>query len=197
MTDCVNRTMTRRDVIRGAAAAMAATGIRGLGGASPSASAAEPGKFDLPRFLPNHGNCVYEAKGLLRTWPAGGPKELWRVEVGWGKSAVVEVAGQSFTAAETDDKQWAVCLDPRTGGTRWKSLLLPKPNRHFEKGPVTSPVVDGDRVYFVPYATFENDVWEMRGPIVCLKTDGTELWRADKTFWGTEEIGRASCRERV
>ena len=26
----------------------------------------------------------------------------------------------------------------------------------------------------------------MRSPIVCLKTDGTELWRADKTFWGTE-----------
>ena len=23
-------------------------------------------------------------------------------------------------------------------------------------------------------------------PIVCLKTDGTELWRADKTFWATE-----------
>ena len=26
----------------------------------------------------------------------------------------------------------------------------------------------------------------MRSPIVCLKTDGTELWRADNTFWGTE-----------
>jgi outer membrane protein assembly factor BamB len=26
----------------------------------------------------------------------------------------------------------------------------------------------------------------MRCPIVCLKTDGTELWRADKTFWATE-----------
>ena len=108
------------------------------------------------------------------------------MEVGWGKSAVVEAGGLAFTAAETDDKQWAVCLDPLTGATRWKKLLLAKPNRHFEKGPVTSPVVDGDRVYFVPYATFENDVWEMRGPIVCFKTDGTELWRADKTFWGTE-----------
>jgi outer membrane protein assembly factor BamB len=26
----------------------------------------------------------------------------------------------------------------------------------------------------------------MRCPIVCLKTDGTELWRADQTFWATE-----------
>ena len=51
---------------------------------------------------------------------------------------------------------------------------------------MTSPVVDGDRVYFIPYAIYESDVWEMRCPIVCLKTDGTELWRADKTFWATE-----------
>ncbi len=150
------------------------------------ACAAQTGNQDLPRFLPNHGNSVYQAKGLLRKWPAEGPKELWRVEVGWGKSAVVEVGGTAFTAAETDGKQWALALDPATGATRWKRLLLPKENRHFERGPVTSPVVDGDRVYYIPYAIQGTDVWEMRSPIICLKTDGTELWRADKTFWGTE-----------
>jgi outer membrane protein assembly factor BamB len=146
----------------------------------------EAGNTDLTRFLPNHGNSVYEAQGLLRQWPAGGPKELWRVEVGFGKSAVVEAGGLAFTAAETEEQQWAICLDPRTGVTRWKRLLLAKPNRHFEWGPVTSPVVDGERVYFIPYANFRNDVWELRCPIVCLKSDGTELWRADETFWGTE-----------
>jgi len=169
-----------------AAAALAFPWTHRLAGTSGRAFAGEAGSSDLERFLPNHGNCVYEAKGLLREWPPGGPKELWRVEVGWGKSAVVEARGLAFTAAETDDKQWALCFDPLTGATRWKHLLWPKPNRHFEKGPVTSPVIDGDRVYFIPYAIFETDVWEMRSPIICLKTDGTELWRADKTFWGTE-----------
>jgi outer membrane protein assembly factor BamB len=151
------------------------------------AHAAEGGNTDLPRFLPNSGNSVYQAAGLLRRWPPEGPKELWRVEVGWGKAAVVESAGRAFTAAETDEKQWAVCLDPETGRTLWKRLLLPQKNRHFEWGPVTSPVIDGDRVYFIPYANHEGDVWEMRGPIICLRTDdGEELWRADQTFWGTE-----------
>jgi len=157
-----------------------------LVGAGEAGPEPEAPNTDLPRFLPNHGNSVYSAKGLLRAWPNGGPKELWRVEVGWGKSSVVEAAGLAFTAAETDDQQWALCLEPATGATRWKHLLWPKPNRHFEKGPVNSPVIDGDRVYFIPYAIFEKDVWEMRSPIVCLKTDGTELWRADNTFWGTE-----------
>ncbi|NLX96333.1 MAG: PQQ-binding-like beta-propeller repeat protein [Rhodopirellula sp.] len=140
---------------------------------------------DLERFLPNDGNSVYQAKGLLRQWPAEGPKELWRNEIGWGKSAVVEAGGQAYTATETDDKQYAVCLDPLNGKVLWKTLIYPKNNRHFAKGPVTSPVVDGDRVYFIPYAV-DRDVWDMCAPIICLKTDGSELWRQDKSFFGTE-----------
>lgn len=150
------------------------------------AMAQQSGRSDLPRFLPNDGNSVYERSGLLRVWPPEGPRQLWQAHVGWGKSAVVEVDGAAYTLTETDDKQYAICLDPATGAIRWKHLLLPKPNRHFAWGPVTSPVVDEDRVYVIPYDIFEKDVWEMRCPIICLRTDGTLLWRADQTFWATE-----------
>lgn len=141
---------------------------------------------DLLRFLPNDGNSVYEETELFRKWPEGGPKELWRAEVGWGKSAVVEARGRAFTATETDDKQYAISLDPATGEVLWKKLLFPEKNRHFAWGPSTSPVIDGDRVYFIPYAIFEKDVWEMRCPVVCFKLDGTELWRHDTEVWATE-----------
>ena len=157
-----------------------------FGSISSVGHAFEAQNMDLERFLPNHGNSVFNATGLLRKWPSGGPKELWRVEIGWGKTAVVEAGGRAFTATETDRKQWAICLDPLTGETRWKTLLFPKENRHSVKGPVTSPVIDGDRIYFIPYAIYKGDMWEMRCPIVCLKSDGTELWRADETFWATE-----------
>ncbi|MHB8900746.1 MAG: outer membrane protein assembly factor BamB family protein, partial [Thermoguttaceae bacterium] len=140
---------------------------------------------DLPRFLPIGGNSVYEVKGLLRQWPAAGPKELWRNQVGWGKSAVVESRGLAFTATETDDQQYALCLDPASGAVKWKTVIFPRQNRHQTKGPVTSPVVDEDRVYYIPYGN-DLDVWDMCGPIICLKTDGTELWRQDKDFFGTE-----------
>lgn len=140
---------------------------------------------DLHRFLPPDGNSVYPATGLLRQWPADEPKELWRTEIGWGKSAVVEVRGKAFTATEIDDKQYAICLDPLSGATQWKSLLYPKKNRHQTKGPVTSPVVDEERVYYIPYAV-DRDVWDMCAPIICLNTDGAELWRQDTSFFGTE-----------
>jgi outer membrane protein assembly factor BamB len=143
------------------------------------------GDQDLNRFLPVDGNSVYQANGLLRQWPEDGPTRLWTADLGWGKSAVVEVDGKAYTATETDDKQWAVCLDPNNGQTLWKKLLYPGKNRHFANGPVTSPVVDGDRIYFIPYAT-RDDVWDMCSPIVCLKSDGTELWREDQELWGTE-----------
>lgn len=154
---------------------------------APQLPAADSAGGDLDRFLPNGGNSVYSnARGLLRAWPEGGPKILWQTAVGWGKSAVVEAGGSAFTAGETEDKQWAFCLDPATGAVRWKHLLTPKPCRHFQWGPSTSPLIDGDRVYFVPYDIFEGDVWEMRCPIVCLKLDGTEVWRANQSFWATE-----------
>lgn len=146
----------------------------------------QPGGTDLQRFLPNSGNSVYEVEGLMRGWPAAGPKELWRAEIGWGKSAVVEAKGRAFTAAEIDEKQWAICLDPETGEVLWKKMLFPEPNRHFAWGPSTSPVIDGSRVYFIPYATFEDDVWEMRCPVFCFDLDGTELWRRDTEIWATE-----------
>jgi len=147
--------------------------------------AGEPANSDLLRFLPNDGNSVYEAKGLLRQWPAEGPKQLWRAEIGYGKSAIVEAGGRAFTATEIDEKQYAICLDPETGSIKWKLLLVPKKNRHFAWGPVTSPVIDGERVYMIGY-DIDKDVWDMRCPIVCMKTDGTELWRVDGPVWATE-----------
>ncbi len=47
-------------------------------------------------------------------------------------------------------------------------------------------MIDGDRVYFIPYAIHQGDVWEMRCPVVCYRTDGTELWRVDQEIWATE-----------
>jgi outer membrane protein assembly factor BamB len=87
--------------------------------------------------------------------------------------------------AQIDDKQYGICLDPLTGKLLWKSLLLPKPNTHFQGGPVASPVVDGDRVFFIPYDN-EKNPFKPHCPVVCVKNDGTELWRENDNVWATE-----------
>ncbi len=51
---------------------------------------------DLPRVFAEDNNTVYNGAGLLRTWPKGGPKELWRAEIGGGWIAVTEAGGHTF-----------------------------------------------------------------------------------------------------
>lgn len=143
--------------------------------------------MDLTRFLPNDGNNVYNATGLLRAWPAAGPKELWRATIGVGKSAVLESNGRLFTAAQFEGKQWALCLDPKTGKTLWKHELLNKENTHQVRGPVTSPIIDGDRVYYIPYLNNKGDFYDILCPVFCLRVaDGSEVWHEDKLYTATE-----------
>ena len=138
---------------------------------------------DLLRFLPNSGNNVYQATGLLRRWPADGPRELWRVKIGDGKSAIAESCGRAYTTTQIDNRQYAVCLDPATGRILWKRLLLPRGNHHVVNGPVSSPFVDGDRLYVFPYDNDQGDVWAPRCPCFCLRThDGTVIWSEAKAF---------------
>ena len=127
---------------------------------------------DLERFIPIDGNNVYNGAGLLRRWPAQGPRELWRIAAGQGKSAVVEAGGRAYTAALEDTRQWALCLEAATGKTLWRTQLADESIGAREI--VATPVIDGDRVYYVPGRAGQEEGLT----VVCLKAaDGTEVWR--------------------
>lgn len=148
------------------------------------AIAADQSAGGLSRFLPNDGNNVYPAKNLLRRWPAGGPREVWRVDIGNGKSSIVVGRGRLYTLTQTDKQQFAICLEAATGRTVWKKLLVPKDNHHAVTGPVNGTILDEDRLYVFPYDTLNGDMWEPRCPCFCLGTDdGREIWSSKgKTF---------------
>lgn len=146
---------------------------------------------DLHRFIPCDGNTVYNAIGLLRNWPAGGPKELWRLKTGPSLGATVEAGGRAFATGQNaaDGKQYASCVDAKTGSLVWKAELAPEYMLPYHWwGTVASPLVDGDRVYFIPYVragdykTNGADVHQNNDdicPLVCLRaSDGKEMWRS-------------------
>ena len=131
----------------------------------------------LPRFLPNNGNNLYPATRLLRQWPAAGPRELWRADIGNGKSAIVAEGGRIFTLTQTDKQQFAICLDAATGQTMWKRLLLPRDNHHVVTGPVNGPLLDEGQLYVFPYDSLNGDLWKPRCPCFCLRAeDGGIIW---------------------
>ncbi len=126
---------------------------------------------DWPQFRgPNRDNMSKET-GLLREWPAEGPKLLWSVNVGPGYAAAAIVNGHVyFNDYNTDTNEWLVrCLTLADGKEIWrfKEERRIRPNHAITR---TVPAVDGKSVFTIdPKAVFH-----------CLDAKtGEELWRKD------------------
>ena len=94
---------------------------------SPSTTASQSRGADWPQFMGPNRDCSSGEKGLLRQWPPGGPKELWRVKTGRGWSCPSIVGGDLYIpwseiAGESGGENTEVlaCLDAVTGKEKWR-----------------------------------------------------------------------------
>ena len=96
--------------------------------------------------------------GLATTWPAGGPKELWRRSLGEGYSSIVVDSDALYTMYRVDDDEIVVSLDAVTGKTRWEHRYQAPLLDHMDygtwlrqggAGPFSTPLLLGDVVYAV------------------------------------------------
>jgi len=78
-----------------------------------------------------------------------------------------------------------ICLDPKTGAVLWKHQISAVENHHNINGPVASRRGRRARV-FPPGRIPKQRHCLPACPVICLKTDGTELWRESEQYWGTE-----------
>ena len=131
---------------------------------------AQAANADLPRMMANDNNNWYDSAKLLRRWPKGGPRELWRYEIGSGLAAVTEAGGKVFALGCSGDKQTAYCFDAAKGTLLWKKELVARKPAYA----APCPVVDGDKVYFVP-----------EGGVFCLGVQSGEVvWSEQKAYAG-------------
>ena len=86
-----------------------------------------------------------------RSWPKE-LKEQWRVNLGVGHSSPTVSEGRVYQFARQGDEEILLCLDPATGRELWRSgqrvdyEMHPAARGH-GKGPKSTPVVAGGRVY--------------------------------------------------
>ncbi|QDV86091.1 Outer membrane protein assembly factor BamB precursor [Stieleria magnilauensis] len=101
-------------------------------------------------------------------WKNGQPTIAWSHSVGTGFSSVVVKDGRVFTLGHVDDQDVVYCLNVADGEVRWTfGYPAELDARDFEGGPISTPTVDGDRVYVMGRA----------GELFCLQTsDGTKVW---------------------
>jgi outer membrane protein assembly factor BamB len=143
--------------------------ILGVACISISASRAADKAPSWPEFHgPGRSNLSPET-GLLKKWPEGGPKLLWKFsQSGGGYSGVSIAEGMIFTAGDFDDVEMVLALDT-SGKLLWKS-----PNGESwsgaSPGSRTTPTYDDGLLYHL----------NALGRLACFEArSGKERWAAD------------------
>lgn len=125
---------------------------------------------DWPQFRGPGRDGVSAEKGLAASWPADGPKELWRVELGDGYSAPVIAAGRVYTMFSRGDDEFIACFDAADGSELWRVRADATWKDRFANGPRSTPTVDGETVYALG----------SRGKLLALAAaDGALRWSRD------------------
>jgi len=105
-----------------------------------------------PEFRGAARDAVSRETHLLKSWPEGGPKMLWKLDgLGNGLSSVSIAGGRLFTMGDrkSDDggqMQFVMAYDLRTQKLLWATPIGP-PHARGQKGPRCTPTVNGRLVY--------------------------------------------------
>lgn len=124
---------------------------------------------DWPQWRGAQRTGLSTESGLLRQWPAEGPRKIWSVNglgEGYGSLAI---RGERILLQGTNGAASVIyCLNRQTGRTIWTAALGPKVDESRGNGPRGTPTIDDDRIYVLT----EN------GDLACLRLrDGSPLWR--------------------
>lgn len=113
-------------------------------------------------------NGVSSEKGWSAQFPATGPKQLWKAELGIGTASVVVSGDRVYSMGSVSGNEVIQCLDAKSGASIWKHQFpLDLDPNMFEGGPRSTPTLDGGRVYTVSH---QGDLW-------CLDAaSGKKIW---------------------
>ena len=102
---------------------------------------------DWPQYLGPDRNAISPEKGLLRSWPAEGPKVLWTVSVGPGYGGAAISDGKVYILDRVRGEQDVLrCLDLAAGNELW-SYSYDAPGRVSHPGSRSTPAIDGNYIY--------------------------------------------------
>lgn len=134
---------------------------------------------DWPQWRGANRNGLSAETGLLKQWPATGPKAIWTIsELGEGFGSLSIIGDRIYVQGTRGEASVVFALNRADGKTVWSTALGPKGSERRGNGPRATPTVDGDRLYVLT----EN------GDLACLRArDGSAVWRKNilKDFGGS------------
>jgi len=119
---------------------------------------------DWPQWLGPKRDGVWRETGIVDTFPAGGPKVLWKQPCGPGYSGPAIANGKlyltdfvpdpgealpkgGFSKSRTKGQERLTCRDAATGKEEWSTAYPVTYTISYPGGPRVMPTVDGDRIY--------------------------------------------------
>jgi outer membrane protein assembly factor BamB len=132
--------------------------------------------LDWPQWRGPDRSDVSRETGLLKVWPAGGPKQLWVFSnAGKGYSGPALAQGKLLTMGSRGNREGVLALDTNTGKEIWFTPVGPILANDWGDGPRSTPTIDEDRVYALSGV----------GILACLNVaDGKLLWEQKLTALG-------------
>ena len=134
---------------------------------------------DLTRWLGPNRDGQFAETGLLKSWPEGGPKSVWKVKgLGEGYSSIAVVGNRIYTQGQEGQQQFVLALDATTGKEVWKTSTGKPFQSDQGGGPRNMPQIDGNRLF-----ALASD-----GTLVCLDAE------TGKRVWGFNYIEKFGSR---
>ena len=137
---------------------------------------------DWPQWQGPDRTRISKETGLLKEWPAGGPRVIWTANnLGTGYGSMAVAGDRVFVQGSRGASSFVIALNRVDGKEVWAKAIGPIETRmrtNMGAGPRSTPTVDGDRLYVLT----EN------GDLACLKTDGSAVWQLNilKEFGGSQ-----------
>src|SRR5262245_54396638 len=132
------------------------------------AASAHLAAVDWPQWRGVNRDGHSSETGLLTSWPAGGPRAVWRATgLGEGYSSMSVAGGRVYTQGQRAQQEFVLALDVKTGAKGWETQTGRAFRESRGNGPRGTPTIDGERLYALA----------ADGMLVCLEAaTGKAIW---------------------
>jgi outer membrane protein assembly factor BamB len=142
---------------------------------------------DWPQWRGVNRDGISAERGLLQSWPRGGPPLAWRATgAGEGYSSFAVAGDTLYTMGARGGDEFVMAFGTVDGKKRWETRLGRRFDNDRGGGPRGTPTVDGDRVY----------AYSASGDLAALdRASGKTLWTVNvlqrfggsNIIWGLSE----------